>query len=1134
MPPRKSVMNAVNNFKARKQMLKKEEEHDRVAEMSKEEKNAAVARQGRRQMIVADSTQGLESAKGFHQRRHQSVRAPEPEVEDEDGWWLSEAAKAKRAADAGGQDLSRSTRVRHTIYAAQATARKTVITVNELAHMDRKTLRKTTKKNCKKLIPVLQQFIQRVSISIANSSFFSVLTTILTFYALFGDDVRLALTEKKDDWAFDMLTVMAMIVFSTEIIACSIGKPGYVFGFFFWLDILSTTTLIFDVSSVSEALFGDSVSSQSAAENDAAGESGGGSAEAARAGRMSRAGTKAGRIVRLVRLIRLVRIIKLYKKSEPGLAHPGYSWDEDDDDEPGVSESAVSKKLSDMTTRRVIMLVLMIMLSLPLFTLNMYGDELRDTAQQGADLLMRRWCDGMKTHFPIDSSTAMPINTTAEDTYLASVSRKMYEDDFWMYVFYHNWFCDETQVPPDSAVSPADSFGKLFYIGVSPPNGQWSKYVFPAFRNQTADQNLKWRGDDWRSYQGGLPMQAQDTLRGPFHQMQTCLHDTMRGASLVLGVQPNLDCPEKLRFNERAALYPTMMAEGECDSTFVMFVFDRREGSRMEAALNAFQTCFVCFALGFGALAFSKDANRLVLRPIEKMISKLERIRSNPLEAMRLGPEEAAREALETRRKALAEGVVSLEVSKTMDLLEDAEVVDEVSRQQLWLLKIKAVMYWVKEKLNPSGSNTPEPMETVVLEKTITKIGSLLALSFGEIGADIIGCHMQASDSSQLNAMRKGTLTEAVFVHCAIKNFSDVNEILGEYVVVFVNRVAAIVHSIATEYHGFPNTNLGSSFFLVWRLPEDEVTQQRLASLALACTEMITARMAKSAYLAEYEKHAKLLKRMPLFKVRLSFGLHCGSAIEGAIGSEFKIDTPYLGPHRDLALRLSSVCREYGTAALASQAFQEKLCRSWHMRTREIDCVHLQHPLVASAPGKSPAPWPPFKIYALDLDDWQLKPDKEIPAPLSKYQLLKSKLERNGRMRQFKDSDHDFLGRVERDLDIVAMRSRYTNEFLHRYSMAFRNYEAGEWDIAKDMMEACDDMLESSGGDGPSKTILAFMAKHDFQAPLDWSGSRLLPERRPPVFGAPLLEREMLLKKAAQTTKRNSLKFCITDAELLS
>jgi hypothetical protein len=41
----------------------------------------------------------------------------------------------------------------------------------------------------------------------------------------------------------------------------------------------------------------------------------------------------------------------------------------------------------------------------------------------------------------------------------------------------------------------------------------------------------------------------------------------------------------------------------------------------------------VCFVLASGAMFFSKDANDLVIQPIEAMIQKVNRIAKNPLEA---------------------------------------------------------------------------------------------------------------------------------------------------------------------------------------------------------------------------------------------------------------------------------------------------------------------------------------------------------------------------------------------------------------------------------------------------------------------------------------------------------------------
>merc|ERR1719247_1907232 len=80
--------------------------------------------------------------------------------------------------------------------------------------------------------------------------------------------------------------------------------------------------------------------------------------------------------------------------------------------------------------------------------------------------------------------------------------------------------------------------------------------------------------------------------------------------------------------------------------------------------------------------------------------------------------------------------------------------------------------------------------QRVILEKTIVKIGSLLALGFGEAGAEIIGQNMKGSETAALNAMIPGKKVDAIFGFCDIRNFADATEVLQDQVMLFVNRIA--------------------------------------------------------------------------------------------------------------------------------------------------------------------------------------------------------------------------------------------------------------------------------------------------------------------------------------------------------
>merc|ERR1712125_282399 len=117
-----------------------------------------------------------------------------------------------------------------------------------------------------------------------------------------------------------------------------------------------------------------------------------------------------------------------------------------------------------------------------------------------------------------------------------------------------------------------------------------------------------------------------------------------------------------------------------------------------------------------------------------------------------------------------------------------------------------------------SKAPTTELMETVILEKTIIKLGSLLALGFGEAGANIIGQNMGGGESAVVNAMIPGARVECILGVARVSDFSTAIEVLQGKIMTFVNQIAEIVHGVVNAYHGAPNKNNGDSFVVIWRL----------------------------------------------------------------------------------------------------------------------------------------------------------------------------------------------------------------------------------------------------------------------------------------------------------------------------
>lgn len=72
-------------------------------------------------------------------------------------------------------------------------------------------------------------------------------------------------------------------------------------------------------------------------------------------------------------------------------------------------------------------------------------------------------------------------------------------------------------------------------------------------------------------------------------------------------------------------------------------------------------------------------------------------------------------------------------------------------------------------------------------------------------------------------------------------------------------------------------------------------------------------------------------------------------------------------------------------------------------------------------------------------------------------------------------------------------------EFMDKFSAAYELYTNGKWDIARAQLEECRTHRKSINGetiiDGPSVTLLEFMASHNYLPPKNWEGFRELTEK---------------------------------------
>ena len=529
------------------------------------------------------------------------------------------------------------------------------------------------------------------------------------------------------------------------------------------------------------------------------------------------------------------------------------------------------------------------------------------------------------------------------------------------------------------------------------------------------------------------------------------------------------------------------------DSQF-MSAIDQRYIVKFDAWLNIGRTLFVCIVLSIGSIFFNYDANTLVLMPIERMIEKVKAIAKNPLLAQ--------------------------------EDMSDAGILSTMKKEQDKSEYLSNSMDGEAAALAAQKNDEKNSYETDILEKTILKIGRLLALGFGEAGSKIIADNM--AKGGDVNPMIPGSKIFAIFGFCDIRKFANVTEALETDVFKFVNQIASIVHMSIHHCNGSANKNLGDSFFLVWKfLPSSweqveisapsekspkfrasvsisnnsfikssesgsfstselsETVQELVlkknafdvrlnADLAVLSFIKIISKIHKMSDMLEYRKDPRLKNKIPGFAVNMGFGLHMGWAIEGAIGSYYKIDASYLSPNVNIAARVKAATAQYGVQMLMSGQIQELLSVRVKTITREIDTVTVK--------GSTQ----PIHLFTIDLDTNYL---------IIKPRKLKAKTRSTITARNKKFMGNLQNGRITtttlfvRAHDLKTMRSHIPSRFFVNFKRGYNYYIDGQW---KESYKYLQRALELRPHDGPSITLCNYLDSKNCMTPQGWEGYRVL------------------------------------------
>jgi class 3 adenylate cyclase len=405
-------------------------------------------------------------------------------------------------------------------------------------------------------------------------------------------------------------------------------------------------------------------------------------------------------------------------------------------------------------------------------------------------------------------------------------------------------------------------------------------------------------------------------------------------------------------------------------------------------------------------------------------------------------------------------------------------------------------------------------METRLLENSIAKICGLLAVGFGEAGSEIIAANIRRG--GEIDPMIPGKKVVAIFGFCDIRQFTDTTEVLQEGVMEFVNTIGKIVHMETHLHGGSANKNVGDAFLLVWKFPAEVTLEDverpelappgRRAAVAKVCEGAlasfvaIIAGLRRSAKLNAYSNDARLAARMPDFEVKMGFGLHVGWAIEGAIGSEYKVDASYLSPNVNLSARLEAATKQFDVPILISERFVNACGASVARACRQIDRVTVkgsEEPMgvftfdVAHDAAPAPdAPEDPERLFT-----------QKKTHPASERARLAPDAASNEGTNVQSHSFYKYDDAFAEHPDLVAMRRGVTEEFLEKFRAAFALYQEGRWAEAASALRpaAAGAWRRDAKGrpveDGPAKALLRHMEACAFEAPAEWSGFRALTEK---------------------------------------
>lgn len=750
------------------------------------------------------------------------------------------------------------------------------------------------------------------------------------------------------DLAIETVSSICMFFFILELILNSWSKTtfkscypkleydGYLFTFYWWLDLIAIISMWFDISWIADPMGVGSIASSVSGANNLA---------------------KAGRVVRLVRLVRLVKLFKIANERKKRkrqdrdlmeLVSIGALSYEDVEKQRALNNERSSKlgsELSESTTKRVIVIVLVMVCVLPLLT-----SPSGNYAPTYAIQLLQK--------FQMDSS----ITSEAAAAAYSELSDALHSRDGENYLIYLDVIKAGTTV---ASIRDYDKLGKI--------------------RNSASYD------EDLVTYSNGIKYEIIS------------------------------------KFSLRPLEYESAM-------------------------YSVLMTIFIGGLLVVGSVVFVEDTERLVLKPIGRMMNMVEEVARDPLATLVLGDNGGE---YETR-------LLETTIEKITGLL------------RVGFGEAGAGIISANLSADSSGSSAINPLLPGVRVYAIVGFCDIHQFEFvnQQLAADIL----------------QFVNTIAEIVHSRVHYWGgQCNKNLGNAFVI-IWRIGD-EETIKSQIMGFsrkslkadsvssapspssatstPNSRQSSKKIFanggegIGKNKNNTIDLRRvpgvdvLADKALIGYLKIIAEINRSPGVLKYRNEPRLTHGgQHDFTVRMGFGLHAGWAIEGAVGSLQKVDATYLSPHVNMAARLETSSRQYGVPILISHFTHELFSNDVQLLCRRVDvctvkgsevpigvftydCLQEQIFIQKTHRGSTEEWVPEDGIEVIK----RKRKTKEVKMPneSSKAIVNRARVEENENIEEINtesDGDHPIFAKAnqdssdifDNDVDLIALKNHVTEE----------------------------------------------------------------------------------------------------------